>query len=68
MATRAARNAAKATPGRPAFIDDFGVSIPSVFGISPREAEQMDPQQRILLQLTWEAFEDAGIRPSSIAG
>jgi acyl transferase domain-containing protein/NADPH:quinone reductase-like Zn-dependent oxidoreductase/acyl carrier protein len=41
---------------------------PAVFGISPREAAQMDPQQRILLQLTWEALEDAGIRPSAIAG
>jgi len=41
---------------------------PSVFGISPREAVQMDPQQRILLQLTWEALEDAGIPPSTIAG
>lgn len=41
---------------------------PAAFGISPREAEQMDPQQRILLQLTWEAIEDAGISPDEIAG
>ena len=49
-------------------LDDIWGFDPSVFGISPREAEQMDPQQRVLLQLTWEALEDAGIRPSSIAG
>ncbi|WP_082825650.1 type I polyketide synthase, partial [Pseudovibrio axinellae] len=41
---------------------------PTAFGISPREAEQMDPQQRILLQLTWEAIEDAGISPDVLAG
>ena len=49
-------------------IDDVWGFDPSLFGISPREAQQMDPQQRILLELTWEALEDAGIKPSSIAG
>ncbi len=48
-------------------VDDVWGFDPAVFGISPREAVQIDPQQRILLQLTWEALEDAGIRPSSLA-
>lgn len=38
------------------------------FGISPREAELMDPQQRQLLMLAWEAIEDSGITPSSLRG
>ncbi len=49
-------------------LEDVWDFDPAVFGISPREAEQMDPQQRIMLQLAWEALEDAGIRPSSVAG
>ncbi len=47
--------------------DPFGFD-PSVFSISPREAQQMDPQQRLLLMATWRAIEDAGLRPSSLAG
>jgi acyl transferase domain-containing protein/NADPH:quinone reductase-like Zn-dependent oxidoreductase/NADP-dependent 3-hydroxy acid dehydrogenase YdfG/acyl carrier protein len=41
---------------------------PAVFGISPREAGQMDPQQRMLLHVAWEALEDAGIPPRQLAG
>lgn len=38
------------------------------FGISPKEAEYMDPQQRLMLELVWEALEDAQIRPSTVSG
>ncbi|MBY8850044.1 SDR family NAD(P)-dependent oxidoreductase, partial [Saccharothrix sp. MB29] len=40
----------------------------ALFGISPREAIAMDPQQRLLLEAAWEAFERAGIDPTSLRG
>jgi phthiocerol/phenolphthiocerol synthesis type-I polyketide synthase B len=44
-------------------IDEFDADF---FGISPREAERMDPQQRILLEIGWEALEDAGQDPKRV--
>jgi acyl transferase domain-containing protein/thioesterase domain-containing protein/aryl carrier-like protein len=41
---------------------------PLFFGISPREAALMDPQQRLMLQHAWLAIEDAGHKPSDLAG
>ncbi len=43
------------------FLDDVASFDPSFFGLSRREAEAMDPQQRILLQVAYEAAQDAGI-------
>ena len=37
------------------------------FGISPREAPHVDPRQRLMLEIAWEALEDAGIPPDSLA-
>ena len=49
-------------------IDDLFQFDASFFGISPREAEEMDPQQRLMLQTTWEAVEDAGLDMTQLAG
>src|SRR5207302_10515260 len=48
------------------FLDNVDQFDAQFFGISPREAVSMDPQHRLLLEVSWEALENAGIAPSSL--
>ncbi|HET9625819.1 MAG TPA: polyketide synthase, partial [Kofleriaceae bacterium] len=53
---------------RGGFVDKIDELDAELFGISPREAAMMDPQQRLVLELGWQALEDAGIAPARIHG
>jgi acyl transferase domain-containing protein len=50
------------------FLDDIASFDASFFGISAREAAMLDPQQRMLLEVVWEAVERAGIPASVLKG
>ncbi|MDT0270775.1 SDR family NAD(P)-dependent oxidoreductase, partial [Streptomyces sp. DSM 44915] len=51
-----------------AFLHDVAGFDAGLFRISPNEAREMDPQQRLLLETAWEAFEGAGVDPTSLKG
>ena len=55
-------------PRRGGFLGDVAGCDAGFFGITPREAEAMDPQQRMLLEVTWAALEHAGLPPGSLRG
>ncbi|NEO38509.1 MAG: SDR family NAD(P)-dependent oxidoreductase [Moorea sp. SIOASIH] len=59
------------TPGKmyirhAALVDQVDRFDPQFFGISGREAHSLDPQQRFILEVTWEALERAGINPQQL--
>ncbi|WP_293771233.1 polyketide synthase Pks13 [uncultured Corynebacterium sp.] len=61
-----ARIAQESTAG--GYLEDIASFDPEFFGLSPLEATNMDPQQRIMLELAWEALEDAGVPANELRG
>ncbi|MEV0416515.1 type I polyketide synthase, partial [Streptomyces sp. NPDC050448] len=61
-------NAGTSYTSKGGFLEGAGLFDAGFFGISPREALAMDPQQRVLLEASWEALERAGIDPVSLKG
>ncbi len=53
---------------RGGFLDQIDAFDAQLFGITPREMATMDPQQRLVLEVAWEALERAGIAPDRLSG
>ncbi|NKI45064.1 type I polyketide synthase [Streptomyces physcomitrii] len=59
---------ADAAVGQGGFVSTAADFDAGFFGVSPREALSMDPQQRLVLETSWEALERGGIDPASVQG
>ncbi|MFI1918194.1 alpha/beta fold hydrolase [Nocardia sp. NPDC020380] len=62
------RTKGKAYTRSAALLDDVDAFDAQFFGISPREATYMDPQQRLFLEVGWEALENAGQAADALKG
>ncbi|MCL2936119.1 MAG: aminotransferase class III-fold pyridoxal phosphate-dependent enzyme [Trichodesmium sp. MAG_R02] len=50
------------------FLDQVAEFDPAFFNISPKEAPRIDPQQRLVMEVSWESLENAGLSPHSLKG
>ena len=50
------------------FLEHPELFDPEAFGIAPRDALTMEPQQRLMIEVTWDALDDAGIPVESVMG
>ncbi len=64
----AARRAAEGAKPKGGYLDNVDGFDAAFFGISPREAITLDPQQRLALEVSWEALEHAGKPPDQLSG
>lgn len=62
------RRVGKISVNRGGFIKNIDKFDAGFFGISPLEAQRMDPQQRMLLEVSYETVEDAGISLNDLDG
>ncbi len=51
-----------------AYLDGLDLFDAAFFRISPVEAQLLDPQQRLMLETSWLALEDAGMDPDRLRG